>query len=116
MEGSNAPVERESASPLQHSISATSQLEYQILLAHDLGYIDEATFDELTVELYEVRRMMMTRTWCACGRYGNTGGVKSGGVPLSDSKRHEVVDVVEALFQRSGASISRPSVVVSDTP
>ena len=60
VEGSNAPVERESASPLQHSISATSQLEYQILLAHDLGYIDEATFDELTVELYEVRRMMMT--------------------------------------------------------
>ena len=60
VEGSNATVERESASPLQQSISATSQLEYQILLAHDLGYLDETTFDEITVEIYEVRRQMMT--------------------------------------------------------
>ena len=61
VEGSNATVERESASPLQQSISATSQLEYQILLAHDLGYLDETTFDELTVEVQELRRQLATQ-------------------------------------------------------
>lgn len=60
VEGSNATVERESAVPLQSSIIATSQLEYQILLARDLGYLDETTFDELTTEIYEVRRLMNT--------------------------------------------------------
>ncbi|MBL9084942.1 MAG: hypothetical protein JNK76_24270, partial [Planctomycetales bacterium] len=41
-------------------ITATSQLEYQILLAHDLGYLDGVTHEELTTEIYEVRRAMQT--------------------------------------------------------
>jgi four helix bundle protein len=60
VEGSNAPVERESSIPLQSAITATSQLEYQVLLAHDLGYVDGVTHEELTTEIYEIRRMMQT--------------------------------------------------------
>ncbi|MGC3972419.1 MAG: four helix bundle protein [Pirellulales bacterium] len=58
VEGANSSVERESSIPLQSAIAATSQLEYQILLAHDLGYLDATTYEELTTEVYEVRRMM----------------------------------------------------------
>ena len=60
VEGANAPVERESSIPLQSAITATSQLEYQVLLAHDLGYLDGVTHEELTTEIYEIRRMMQT--------------------------------------------------------
>ena len=39
-------------------MGSSSELEYQLLLAYDLHYLDEQIFLELTNELGEVRRML----------------------------------------------------------
>jgi four helix bundle protein len=39
-------------------MGSSSELEYQMLLARDLGYVDAKTFSELTSELSELRRML----------------------------------------------------------
>ena len=43
---------------LQIAMGSSSELEYQLLLAYDLHYLDEQIFLELTNELGEVRRML----------------------------------------------------------
>lgn len=40
------------------AIGSASELEYQLLLAHDLHYIEDKLYLELSVELVEVRRML----------------------------------------------------------
>jgi len=60
VEGMATGGERESVSLVQNSIGATGLLEYQILLARDLAYLDETGFDELTTELLELRRQLQT--------------------------------------------------------
>jgi four helix bundle protein len=37
---------------------SASELEYQLILAHDLHYLDDQSYIELTGELIEVRRML----------------------------------------------------------
>jgi four helix bundle protein len=40
------------------AMGSSSELEYQIILAHDLEYLDEEEYGELSRELAEVRRML----------------------------------------------------------
>jgi len=42
----------------QMAMGSSSELEYQLILAHDLHYMDEKAFLELSSELGEVRRML----------------------------------------------------------
>jgi len=39
-------------------MGSSSELEYQLLLAHDLQYLNEKAFLELSTELSEVRRTL----------------------------------------------------------
>ena len=40
------------------AIGSSSELEYQIILAHDLGYIDKASYSADTLQVIEIRRML----------------------------------------------------------
>jgi four helix bundle protein len=40
------------------SSGSASELDYHLLLAHDLGYLDGARYDNLRTSLNEVRRML----------------------------------------------------------
>lgn len=42
------------------SIASSSELQYQLILARDLSYIDEQTFSELYTEIQEIRKMIYT--------------------------------------------------------
>ena len=42
----------------QIAMGSSSELEYQLILAQDLHYLDEKTFLELSTELSEVRHML----------------------------------------------------------
>jgi four helix bundle protein len=43
---------------LGHSLGSLNELEYDLLLAKDLGFIPKAEHDMLAVQLAEVRRML----------------------------------------------------------
>ena len=43
---------------LQMAMGSSSELEYQLILAHDLNNVDEEKFLELSMELNSVRRML----------------------------------------------------------
>ena len=55
---------RNSNAELKHFITISSgsaaELEYQIILAHDLGYISEISFKELSSEINEIQKMIYT--------------------------------------------------------
>ena len=40
------------------SMGSASELEYLLLLAHDLGYLPENTFQSMTNDLVEIRKML----------------------------------------------------------
>ena len=42
----------------QIAMGSSSELEYLILLAHDLGYLSQAVYQELQSSLIEVRKML----------------------------------------------------------
>lgn len=42
----------------QIGMGSASELEYQLVLAHDLGFLGPDTYDSLCSELVEVRRML----------------------------------------------------------
>lgn len=44
------------------STGSCNELEYQLLLARDLGYLDTAIFEKLTSELIEIRKMIYSYT------------------------------------------------------
>ena len=44
---------------LRIAIGSSSELEYHILLAHDLSYIDKEVHDEFSHRIIEVRRMLI---------------------------------------------------------
>lgn len=44
---------------LQMAIGSCSEVEYQILLAKDLGYLSQETFNSLTEEVTTVRKMIV---------------------------------------------------------
>jgi len=60
VEGTAIGSDRDQMLLLQTAVGATGQLEYQLLLSVDLGYLDEATYDELTIELLDLRRQIAT--------------------------------------------------------
>jgi four helix bundle protein len=43
---------------LQIAMGSSSELEYLLLLSHDLGYLPDEAFQELTSNLVEVRKML----------------------------------------------------------
>jgi four helix bundle protein len=55
---------RDSQAEMTHffliAMGSSSELEYQLLLAHDLEYLEEKEYIELSSELSEVRRMLNT--------------------------------------------------------
>jgi four helix bundle protein len=40
------------------AMGSASELEYHLLLAHDLGYLTTEAFDELNVQVVDMRRML----------------------------------------------------------
>ena len=62
VEGAALGGEREQLHFLQTAVGASGQLEYQLLLSLDLGYIDNTIYDELTTELLDLRRQLMTQS------------------------------------------------------
>lgn len=52
--GSNAELLRF----LQIAMGSASELEYQLLLAHDLGYLPSIAYDRLEADIVEVKRML----------------------------------------------------------
>ena len=39
-------------------MGSASELEYLLILAHDLGYLPENTFQSMTKDLVEIRKML----------------------------------------------------------
>lgn len=45
---------------LHIAAGSASEVEYQVFIAHDLGYIDAATYESLNSEINQVKRMLNT--------------------------------------------------------
>jgi len=43
---------------LQMSLGSASEIEYQVTLARDLGYLDQRSFQSLDAKIVEVKRML----------------------------------------------------------
>jgi len=41
-------------------MGSASEAEYHLLLARDLGFMDNSTYEDLVDELYEVKRMLVS--------------------------------------------------------
>jgi four helix bundle protein len=59
VEGSARQSQSEFARFLQISVGSSSELEYQLKLAHDYGAMDLATWQRLSAQTIEVRRMLI---------------------------------------------------------
>ena len=57
-EGCGKSGDREFARFLQISMGSSSELEYHILLAHDLGFLGDSEYEKLESEIVEVKRML----------------------------------------------------------
>jgi four helix bundle protein len=57
-EGCGRESERELARFLSIAAGSTNELDYQLLLAHDLGYLPDDSFHLLAEQVGEVRRML----------------------------------------------------------
>ena len=57
-EGCGKSTDSDFARFLDVSFGSASELEYQILLVKDLGYIDEEIYSELLPELIEIKKML----------------------------------------------------------
>ncbi|MBI4379664.1 MAG: four helix bundle protein [candidate division NC10 bacterium] len=57
-EGCGRRGDAELARFVQIAMGSASELEYHFLLAHDLGFLDDSVYDELTGEVTEVKRML----------------------------------------------------------
>jgi four helix bundle protein len=57
-EGCGRDSDPELARFAQIAMGSASEVEYQLLLAHDLGYIQASEFSELEKDLNEVKRML----------------------------------------------------------
>lgn len=58
-EGSGRGYDKEFIRFLQIAIGSTNEVEYQVLLAHDLGFLDTAVHQQLNGQVIEVRRMLI---------------------------------------------------------
>ena len=43
---------------LDHSMGSATELEYQLILSHDLQYLSPPQFSQITTELTEIKRML----------------------------------------------------------
>jgi four helix bundle protein len=57
-EGCGKESEAELARYMQNSMGSASELEYHLLLAHDLGYLEETSYQELNTATIEVKKML----------------------------------------------------------
>lgn len=57
-EGCGRNTERDFARFLDNAMGSASELEYQLILAHDLEYIEHDSFEKTILELTEIRRML----------------------------------------------------------
>lgn len=57
-EGSGRHSEAEMKHFLVIARGSASELEYQLILSHDLGYLSDANFIELNTELNEIQKMI----------------------------------------------------------
>lgn len=58
-EGCVRPTDADFARFLYISLGSTSELEYQLILARDLGYVAESTYSSLQGYTAEVKRMLI---------------------------------------------------------
>lgn len=57
-EGCGRASNKDFAHFLQISIGSASEVEYELLLAHDLEYINDEVFEKLTSETVAIRKMI----------------------------------------------------------
>jgi len=57
-EGCGRSTERDFARFLDNAMGSASELEYQLILACDLEYIDRETYNKTSEELIEIKRML----------------------------------------------------------
>src|SRR6185437_11651581 len=57
-EGCGRNTERDFARFLDNAMGSASELEYQLILAHDLEYIPDDSFEKTILELTEIKRML----------------------------------------------------------
>ena len=57
-EGCGRDGDRDSSRFLQIGMGSASELEYHLLLSHDLGYLETSVYDELQRPTIEVKRML----------------------------------------------------------
>lgn len=57
-EGCGRNTEKDFARFLDNAMGSASELEYQLILAHDLEYIQHGTFEQTLLELTEIKRML----------------------------------------------------------
>ena len=58
VEGCGLSTNRELLKHLHYSMGSAKELEYQLLLSRDLGYIQEGDYARLTTEVGEIERML----------------------------------------------------------
>lgn len=57
-EGCGRSTEKDFARFLDNAMGSASELEYQLILARDLEYIDQQTYEKTYNELIEIKRML----------------------------------------------------------
>jgi four helix bundle protein len=57
-EGAGKPTDGEFTGELNRSRAANHEVEYLLLLSHDVGFLNEGMHQELSGELREVRKMI----------------------------------------------------------
>jgi len=59
-EGCGRASDAEFSRFLQISFGSASELEYQILLSRDLGFLNDVTYETLNSQLIEIKRMLIS--------------------------------------------------------
>jgi four helix bundle protein len=57
-EGCGRNTDADFARFLQMAIGSASETEYQLLLSHDLGFLNKEQYDKLNVDVTEIKRML----------------------------------------------------------
>ena len=57
-EGCGRNTDAEFARFLQIAMGSASETEYQLLLSHDLGFLNKAQYDKLNIDVTEIKRML----------------------------------------------------------